>query len=121
MMILTIVEQEFDDFTKEFFKNNEALKTFVLNHPNKHKLISNITQELKIAELKVPYLVNRDVIRKTTQSFVKMFAKAALHEKEKEIVSQQALYQQKLEQDKIKFAEERLQDADIASVETFMR
>ena len=119
-MIDDIVKKEFDDYTKEFFKDNEGLKKFILNHPNKHKCIANVITEIKIAELKVPELISYNVIKEVTQSFVKNFAKVALHSKEKEILSTQALLKQKMEHEKVLDFQKKIDNADTASVEDYL-
>jgi len=98
---------------------NEDLRNFFLNHPALEKLVEKLVDDLRAVYIHRPDLMNRSAIKLAAESFTMVFCKQALIAKEQEILSDQALYQEKLRQDKIKEMHEGIKNADLADIKEF--
>lgn len=117
-MISEYVKHDVDQKIKSVFASNEGLCKFFIEHPLKEKLIEKVVEDLRKAYIAKPHLVNRDAILLASESFAIMFCKQVLIQKEKEICSENALYQERLKQDKIKEMHEGIKNAEIADLKT---
>lgn len=117
-MISDHVKQDIKEVINEKFQN-ESLRNFFLNHPALETLIQKLVDELRVVYIKRPDLMNREAIKLAAKGFTIEFCRQALIAKEKEILSEQALYQEKLKQDKIKEMHEGIKNADLADLKTF--
>lgn len=118
-MISEYVKHDVDQKIKTVFSSNEGLQKFFIEHPLKEKLIERVVDDLRKAYIARPELVDRNAILFASESFAILFCKQVLIQKEKEICSETALYQEKLKQDKIKEMHEGIKNADIAEIKEF--
>ena len=89
MSIDTLVKTGVDKIIKDLFIAKPDIVNLCLDHGNKQKLIGNLINQLKMAEIEKGVTLTKEKILEVVFSFTKMYCGAVLSAKEKEIKAKQ--------------------------------
>jgi len=84
-MVSDLVNQAVDSTIGETFKSHPDIVNYLRGHSKKHTLIENLCKEINLAGLQANVKLTASNIQKIVEDFTKMFAHAALSQKENEI------------------------------------
>lgn len=107
----------FDRELKKVFAEKKEILNFLLNHERKKLCIANICRELKAVEF-TTLTTNRQLLELVVKDFSMLFAKAAIKQKEEQLLSQAERFRIEQENRQIEEQMKELESLDAGVLNT---